>query len=73
MTAKTNYLQEAKKRFLEGTKFRTPIEAVEAGYRNAGEWCDTLASVRSEMGSRDERDRNNLDADSDGAAADDLY
>jgi hypothetical protein len=73
MAAKTNYLQEAKKRFLEGTKFRTPIEAVEAGYRSAGEWCDTLASVRSEMGSRDERDRNNLEADADGAAADDLY
>jgi hypothetical protein len=73
MAAKTNYLQEAKKRFLEGTKFRTPIEAVEAGHRSAGEWCDTLALVRSEMGSRDERDRSNLETDADGAAADDLY
>jgi hypothetical protein len=58
---------------LEGTKFRTPIEAVEAGYRSAGEWCDTLASVRAEMGSRDERDRSNLDADSDTALAEDLF
>jgi hypothetical protein len=62
MAAKTNYLQEAKKRFLEGTKFRTPIEAVEAGHRSAGEWCDTLALVRSEMGSRDEHNPGTFDA-----------
>ena len=64
MAAKTNYLLEAKKRFLEGTKFRTPIEAVEAGARSTGEWCDMLANVRAEMGSRDERNPGTFDANS---------
>jgi hypothetical protein len=53
--AKGNYLQEAKRRFLEGTEFRAPIDAVEAGVRTDQEWCDVLAAVRAEINVRDDR------------------
>ncbi len=43
---RTNYMKRATLRFLEGTKFRTPVEAVEAGIRNLGEWADMLAEER---------------------------
>ena len=43
---RTNYMKRATLRFLEGTKFRTPVEAVEAGVRNLGEWADMLAEER---------------------------
>ena len=43
---RTNYMKRATLRFLEGTKFRTPVEAVEAGIRTLGEWADMLAEER---------------------------
>jgi hypothetical protein len=42
------YLHAANRRFLEGTSFRTPVEAVEAGAKSIQEWCDCLASARLE-------------------------
>ncbi len=43
---RTNYMKRATQRFLEGTKFRTPVEAVEAGVRSLGDWADMLAEER---------------------------
>ena len=43
---RTNYMKRATMRFLEGTKFRTPVEAVEAGERSLGDWADMLAEER---------------------------
>jgi hypothetical protein len=40
------YLKRATKKFLHGTKFRAPVEAVEAGFRSLGEWADTLTQER---------------------------
>lgn len=40
------YLKRATKKFLHGTKFRAPVEAVEAGFRSLGEWADTLTNER---------------------------
>ena len=40
------YLKRATKKFLHGTKFRSPVEAVEAGIRDLGEWADTLTNER---------------------------
>jgi hypothetical protein len=41
-----NYMKRAAKRFLEGTKFRTPVDAVEAGARTLDQWADFLAEER---------------------------
>jgi hypothetical protein len=46
------YWVEARMQFLKGTRFRSPFEAVEAGARTVQEWCDVLASVKSESGVR---------------------
>ncbi len=40
------YLKRATKKFLHGTKFRSPVEAVEAGIRDLGDWADTLTNER---------------------------
>lgn len=40
------YLKRATKKFLQGTKFRAPVEAVEAGFRSLGDWADTLTFER---------------------------
>lgn len=42
----TGYLKRATKKFLHGTKFKSPVEAVEAGIRDLGEWADTLTNER---------------------------
>ncbi len=56
---RTNYMKRATLRFLEGTKFRTPVEAVEAGLRSLGEWADMLAEEReAEAAMGSERRRN---------------
>lgn len=47
---KGNYLQEAKRVFLEGSRFTSPVDAVEAGERTISDWCDTLALIRSRHG-----------------------
>jgi hypothetical protein len=37
-----SYLKRASKRFLEGTKFKSPIAAVEAGVRTLESWVEIL-------------------------------
>ena len=39
---KSSYMKRAAKKFLEGTRFRHPIEAVEKGVRTLEEWVDCL-------------------------------
>jgi hypothetical protein len=43
---RTSYLKRASRRFLEGTRYKTPVEAVEAGTRTLAEWADTLGEER---------------------------
>jgi hypothetical protein len=43
---RTSYLKRASRRFLEGTRYKTPVEAVEAGARTLAEWADTLGEER---------------------------
>ena len=49
---RVSYRAEARAQFLNGTRFRSPVEAVEAGARTVQEWCDLLASVKAESGVR---------------------
>ena len=42
------YLRAASRKFLEGTSFRSPVEAVESGAKSVLEWCDCLALARLE-------------------------
>jgi hypothetical protein len=42
----TSYLRRASKRFLEGTRFRSPFEAVEAGVDTLERWVEVLAEER---------------------------
>ena len=44
------YFQAVAKKFLEGTNFRAPVEAVESGERTILEWCDMLEKARAESG-----------------------
>jgi hypothetical protein len=41
-----NYMKRATTRFLEGTKYRSPVEAVEAGVRSLTDWAEMLAEER---------------------------
>ena len=41
-----SYLKRASKRFLEGTKFRSPVAAVEAGVRTLESWAEILLEER---------------------------
>ena len=50
---KGSYLNEAKRIFLEGSRFASPVDAVESGERTIAEWCDTLAMVRAKSGDTD--------------------
>ncbi len=43
---KLSYMKRAAKKFLEGTRFRHPIEAVEKGVRTLEEWVDCLNAER---------------------------
>ena len=43
---RTSYLKRASQRFLAGTKFRSPVAAVEAGVRTLEAWAETLAEER---------------------------
>ena len=43
---RVSYLNRASRRFLEGTKYRTPYEAVEAGVRSLAQWTDILGEER---------------------------
>jgi hypothetical protein len=40
------YFKRASKRFLNGSKFKTPFEAVEAGARTLEEWSRVLLEER---------------------------
>lgn len=57
------YLKRATKKFLYGTKFRSPVEAVEAGMRDLGEWADTLTNERELESSPTPRRRSIRDHD----------
>jgi hypothetical protein len=41
-----SYMKRASQRFLEGTKFRSPFEAVQAGARNLDGWTQILSEER---------------------------
>lgn len=43
---RTSYLKRASRRFLEGTRFKHPVEAVEAGERSLSAWAELLAEER---------------------------
>lgn len=43
---KSSYMKRAAKKFLEGTRLRHPIEAVEKGVRTLEEWVDCLNDER---------------------------
>jgi hypothetical protein len=39
-------MRRASKKFLEGTRFRTPADAVEAGVKTLTQWVDALNAER---------------------------
>ncbi len=41
-----DYGELARQEFLKGTRFRTPVDAVESGARSIEDWCDCLAVHR---------------------------
>jgi hypothetical protein len=43
---RSSYLKRAVKRFLEGTRMKTPVEAVEAGVCSLQDWVRVLAEER---------------------------
>jgi hypothetical protein len=43
---KHTYIDRARGRFLEGTPFRYPVDAVDAGVKTMAEWCDLLLEER---------------------------
>ena len=53
-----SYMKRASQRFLEGTKFHSPFEAVQAGARSLVDWTQILAEERDlEMEYLQERPR----------------
>jgi hypothetical protein len=42
------YLREAHQVFLQGSSFKTPAEAVEAGIKSIVDWCECLNQIRRE-------------------------
>ena len=47
-----NYMKLANRRFLEGTRYKAPIQAVEAGVRTLEEWTDVLNQEREAQSDR---------------------
>jgi hypothetical protein len=43
---RTSYLKRASKRFLEGTRCKSPIEAVDSGQRPLTLWAEILSQER---------------------------
>jgi hypothetical protein len=41
-----DFTRLATQEFLEGTDFRTPVQAVEAGARSIEQWCDCINAHR---------------------------
>jgi hypothetical protein len=44
------YLREAHRLFLQGSSFKTPAEAVEAGIKSVVDWCECLNQTRRKYG-----------------------
>lgn len=44
--SRQSYLTRAKKRFLEGTSYRVPVEAVTRGRRTLDQWASILEEER---------------------------
>jgi hypothetical protein len=45
-----SYLQQARDMFLEGSTFRSPVDAVLSGERSIEEWCNCLNRIRMMYG-----------------------
>jgi hypothetical protein len=43
------YSRDARRKFLEGTDFNSPFEAVESGVKSTQQWCDCLELARHEF------------------------
>ena len=43
---RSSYLKRASRRFLEGTRYKSPVEAVEAGALSLNDWVRTLSEER---------------------------
>ena len=50
-----DYMKLARNEFLEGTAFRTPVEAVESGVRKIEDWCDLVSIYRQKIATPEER------------------
>ena len=50
-----DYMKLVRKKFLEGTKFRTPVDAVESGARKIEDWCDMVSIYRQKIATREDR------------------
>lgn len=50
-----DYMKLARKEFLEGTKFRTPVDAVESGARKIEDWCDLVSIYRQKIATPEDR------------------
>jgi hypothetical protein len=50
-----DYMKLAKQDFLEGTTFRTPVEAVESGARKIEDWCDLVSIYRQKIATPEDR------------------
>jgi hypothetical protein len=55
-----DYTRLATQEFLEDTRFKTPVEAVEAGKRSIEQWCDCVNAYRQKDSNQFEwRDNSN--------------
>ena len=57
-----DYTRLARQEFLEGTNFRTPVQAVEAGTRSIEQWCDCVNAHREKDSNRNEWQGNSAPA-----------
>jgi hypothetical protein len=50
-----DYMKLARQEFLEGTRFRTPVDAVESGARKIEDWCDLVSIYRQKIATPEDR------------------
>jgi hypothetical protein len=50
-----DYMKLARRDFLEGTSFRTPVDAVESGVRKIEDWCETVSIYRQKISTPEDR------------------
>jgi hypothetical protein len=50
-----DYMRLARQKLLEGTTFRTPVDAVESGTRKIEDWCDLVSIYRQKIATPEER------------------